>query len=58
MKYVIGVMVILVYMLADRPQTQEGDIALSHEEAMYMCEDLNLTYNYEAEGYTTAEFCE
>jgi hypothetical protein len=58
MKYVIGVIFILVYMLADRPQTQLGDIALSHEEAMYMCEDLNLTYNYEAEGYTTAEFCE
>ena len=37
--------------------TQLGDIALSHEEAMDMCDDLGLVYDYEAEGYTTYDFC-
>jgi hypothetical protein len=37
--------------------TQYGDIALSHDEAREMCEELGLVYDYEAEGYTTAEFC-
>ena len=41
----------------DSATTQCGDIALSHEEAMLMCDDLGLIYSYEAEGYTTAEFC-
>ena len=30
---------------------------VTHEYAIMVCNDLGLTYDYEAEGYTAEEFC-
>jgi len=30
---------------------------ITHDEALTMCEDLGLEYDYEAEGYTVEDFC-
>lgn len=30
---------------------------LTHDEALTLCEALDMVYDYEAEGYTTADFC-
>jgi len=30
---------------------------ISHDMAYQICEDLNLTYDYEAEGYASSDFC-
>ena len=59
LKYMIaGAIIGLMFVALIEPKyPQAGDIALSHEEAEEMCEKLDMVYDYEAEGYTTADFC-
>ncbi len=38
-------------------QSQADDVVLTHDEALKLCDDAGLIYDYEAEGYTTFELC-
>ena len=35
----------------------EPENVISHDEALAICEDLNITYDYESLGYTPKDFC-
>ncbi len=57
--YVIMLLIVIIYMIAPRStdRIEEDVVFLSHDTAREMCEEKNLTYDYEAEGYVTADFC-
>ena len=38
-------------------QSLESDDVITDEQAMLLCDDLGLVYDYEATGYTVADFC-
>ena len=40
------------------PEYSLDSMAFSHDEAVVICESLNMVYNYEAEGQYAFDFCD
>jgi len=38
-------------------QSLESDDVITDEQAIILCDDLGLVYDYDASGYTVADFC-
>ena len=54
---ILTALVIYVMVFMPLPDTEPKYPFISHEHALMICDDLGLTYDYEAEGYDAEDFC-